>query len=94
MHEGLLSCLTFCILSDAVPIAYTISFGLQDLERMALGDCDSEDAVHLLASSSTCDIIAAESHLLTRVTEVTQDHAPSSPGHHCEGTLLPVMAVT
>lgn len=55
---------------------------------MALGDCDREDAVQLQASSSTCDIIAADSQQPTRATEVTREHASSSPGQHCEGTLI------
>ncbi|BDA44800.1 probable DDB1- and CUL4-associated factor 1 at C-terminar half [Coccomyxa sp. Obi] len=63
----------------------TVARMVQDLERMALGDCDSEDAVQLLASSSTCDIVAAGSQQLTRVTEVTQEQASSNPGQHCEG---------
>ena len=61
---------------------------------MALEDCDSEDAMQLLASGSTCDIIAADSQQPTRVMELTQEDACSSPGQHCEGTLLSVMAAT
>lgn len=58
---------------------------MQDLAHMALGDCGSEDEECMLASSSACDIIAAELQQQPDLAEIRQEHASSNPVQQCEG---------
>lgn len=56
---------------------------------MGLGDCGSEDEDHMLASSPTCDMIAADSQPQPDVALIREEQASSNPAQGCEGSCYP-----